>query len=271
MFVEKQFSTGQLTLNYAEGSANGHPLVMLHGGTNRWQGFGGVLETLAAQFHLFAPDLRGHGQSDRAESYRIEGYIADIVAFIQMLNRPIYLHGHSLGALVALGVAARMPDTVSKLVLEDPPFFGTNDERFAASDRTVVFTNILNMIDAANSVEDLATKIRGAEAAGPIPPSVLERATSWKQLDPDALRAFIERRNISGYDYVADMQTLTCPTLLLRADPSIRSAVEGQDVETARQHIRHFNYQMIDGAGHHIHVDQPEAYVKEIRSFLETQ
>jgi pimeloyl-ACP methyl ester carboxylesterase len=82
---EHSFKAGPVTLNYVEGPETGPPLVLLHGGSARWQAFESIMPELAARWHLYGPDLRGHGQSGRAAAngYRLQDYSADIVAFLR--------------------------------------------------------------------------------------------------------------------------------------------------------------------------------------------
>ena len=63
LFREATFDTGKVVLNYAEGPESGFPLVMLHGGSGRWQLYSGMLAELLERSHVYAPDLRGHGKS----------------------------------------------------------------------------------------------------------------------------------------------------------------------------------------------------------------
>lgn len=114
---EQAFHTGVVTINYAEGPPSGPPLVLLHGGSARWQSFDTIIPDLAVRWHLYAPDLRGHGKSGRVQGhYRLQDYAEDIIAFLQQcLSEPVYLIGHSLGGMVALLVAAQCPDYVRQL------------------------------------------------------------------------------------------------------------------------------------------------------------
>jgi pimeloyl-ACP methyl ester carboxylesterase len=63
MLTEHCFHTGVVTLNYAEGEASGPPLVLLHGGSARWQSVLPLIPEFSHQWQVYAPDLRGHGQS----------------------------------------------------------------------------------------------------------------------------------------------------------------------------------------------------------------
>ena len=65
MLSEKSFDTGELPLNYAEGPTSGPPLVLLHGLTGWWHAWEPCLPQLTPTWHVYAVDLRGHGQSGR--------------------------------------------------------------------------------------------------------------------------------------------------------------------------------------------------------------
>src|SRR5690242_1809355 len=119
---EAKFNTGELMLNYAEGPDAGPPLVLLHGGSARWQYFDGIIPELTARWHVFAPDLRGHGLSGRAPGrYALRDYADDIAAFLQQVSGPASLFGHSLGGMVALMAADLCPDWVNAVVVGDAP------------------------------------------------------------------------------------------------------------------------------------------------------
>lgn len=120
---EYSFNTGAVVLNYAEVPAPGPPLVLLHGGNGRWQSFASILPDLAALWHIYAPDLRGHGKSGwDAGSYRLQDYADDTIAFLRdHIHEPAHLFGHSLGGIVALMVAAQYPEGVRAVAVGDSP------------------------------------------------------------------------------------------------------------------------------------------------------
>lgn len=108
-------------------------LLLLHGTGDSgecWDPFVGRVHALPrlADLVVVAPDLPAHG-GRRAEPGATVGWpdlLAEAVAHAQRLvassGAPIVVGGHSLGATVALGVAATEPDLVAGLFLEDPPF-----------------------------------------------------------------------------------------------------------------------------------------------------
>jgi len=114
MVAEHTFHTGTVDLNYAEGEASGPPIVLLHGGSLRWQSVMPLIPDLAARWHVYAPDLRGHGRSGRVPGrYRLQDYASDVALFLeQVVTAPAILFGHSLGGHVAILVAALHPELV---------------------------------------------------------------------------------------------------------------------------------------------------------------
>ena len=96
MLKEQTFDTGTVTINYAERPPSGSPLVLLHGGGRRWQGFLPILPALTMRWHVFALDLRGHGKSGHMPGqYRPEHYAADVATFLaRTFTQPVSLFGH---------------------------------------------------------------------------------------------------------------------------------------------------------------------------------
>lgn len=104
----------------------GEPLVLLHpGGVGvDSRAFGPNLGALAAHFHLFLPERRGHGHTPDADGpYTYELVALDMVHFFeQVVGGPARLLGISDGAVVALLVAHQRPDLVQRLTCVAGPF-----------------------------------------------------------------------------------------------------------------------------------------------------
>ena len=84
MLGEHLNDSGTISFNYAEGPPSGTPMVMLHGGGGQWISFMTVIPELVDRWHIFAPDLRGHGKSGRAPgAYRFEDYAGDTVSMLR--------------------------------------------------------------------------------------------------------------------------------------------------------------------------------------------
>src|SRR5918912_1511767 len=124
VWTRRREDVGGVTLTVRALGSEGPPLVLLHGlgvSGQVWQGFGRLLEP---SVRLIAPDLRGHGESDKPSAgYLPRDYVGDVAALLaHEPSRPLAVLGHSLGAVVAAQLAAERPELVSKLILVDPPF-----------------------------------------------------------------------------------------------------------------------------------------------------
>ncbi|AHF89468.1 alpha/beta hydrolase [Opitutaceae bacterium TAV5] len=115
------------------GGAGKPPLVLLHGllGSSRnWQSAGGELAQAGdgvEGFHVFAPDLRNHGRSPHADGMSYAAMVGDVLRWLdEHVGRtedgkpaPVTLLGHSMGGKVAMALACRHPERVSRLVVVD--------------------------------------------------------------------------------------------------------------------------------------------------------
>jgi pimeloyl-ACP methyl ester carboxylesterase len=96
----------------------GDPLVLLHPAPVDSRAFGPNLDGLAAHFHLYTPDRRGHGHTaDPGGPISYELMAEDMIAFLEtVVGGPAFLLGYSDGAIVALLTAMSRPDLVRQLV-----------------------------------------------------------------------------------------------------------------------------------------------------------
>jgi lipase len=103
------------------GAADTGPLLCLHGITS-WGGrFRRLAEERLGAYHVFAPDLRGHGVSDWEPPWNLGTHTDDLVETLDALHlERVDVVGHSFGGRLGLELAARRPERVGRLVLLDP-------------------------------------------------------------------------------------------------------------------------------------------------------
>ena len=109
-----------IKMGYREvGETGSQSVVMIHGATDSSLSFSQVAPLVAdAGYHVFLPELRGHGESDKPdEFYKISLLAEDIAAFMEMRAGPAHLVGHSIGSFVAQELAITRPDLVLSLTL----------------------------------------------------------------------------------------------------------------------------------------------------------
>lgn len=123
VFRFETHDAGSVRLNVAStGNADAPLIVCLHGFPEYWAAWAAVMEALAADFHLVAPDQRGFNLSSKpegVESYRVRHMVADLASLADALSpdRPFVLAGHDWGASVAYAYAMAYPARLSHLVI----------------------------------------------------------------------------------------------------------------------------------------------------------
>ena len=109
----------RLRLHYVDwGNAGKPPLLLVHGGRDHCRNWDWAAEALRDSWHIIAPDLRGHGDSQWSTdgSYSMAGYIYDLAQLIhQQRLAPVTIVAHSLGGNIALRYAGIYPETVARL------------------------------------------------------------------------------------------------------------------------------------------------------------
>ncbi|BAT51447.1 putative 2-hydroxy-6-ketonona-2,4-dienoate hydrolase [Nostoc sp. NIES-3756] len=103
-------------------AGEGIPIVLLHGNWYESSQWVEVMESLAPNFHCFAPDLLGFGESERPNiHYSIDLEVECLAEFCQALKLgKVYLLGDSLGAWVGASYALKYPEQVRGLILLAP-------------------------------------------------------------------------------------------------------------------------------------------------------
>jgi pimeloyl-ACP methyl ester carboxylesterase len=288
MLQEHTFPTQVVTLNYAEGPPAGPPLVLLHGGSGYWQHFTPIIPHLAKRTHLFALDLRGHGQSGWVPGrYRLRDYADDIGRFLeQRLTQPAILFGHSLGGIVALLVAAQQPARVRAVIVGDSPLTADTWHDVLTRDRPVLvawrdLAGDMQPIDAAAEAlkdapigfpEHSTTLVPMREVFGEDSPIYRELATRLHQQDPDVLGLLLDDFDAAatGYDMDRVLPAISCPVCLLQADPTVGRVMTDAEVARALPLLTQPRHVRLAGVSHMLHAEQPHTVLREVIDFLST-
>jgi len=281
--AEHTFDTGEVRLNYAEGPPNGPPLVLLHGLGRRWQVFLSVIPALSLRWHIFAPDLRGHGKSGHiARGYRGTQYSDDIVAFIRdCVSGPAMIFGHSLGGMVGMWVASHHPELVRSLILGDNLII---PRRLDHPMYLSLFSALRDLARKGGSVEQIAAgigkiklQVEGSGAAIAIkelPGNDEAYLLSWArcvaEVDPDAYDMALDGSAIEGWDGETVLRGITCPTLLLQASRELGGLMSDADVALATRLLPHHAHVKFRTLGHALFIQQPEPVLRAVTNFLES-
>ncbi|WP_308378387.1 alpha/beta hydrolase [Streptomyces sp. ISL-87] len=123
---------GGRRLAFRDFGGPGAPLLALHGHFQDGTSFERLAREVGPAWRVIALDQRGHGESDRAGEYTRDGYVADAAAVLEWLGLgPAVVLGHGLGGVTAYQLAARRPELVRGVIVEDVGAVVDGDLSFA--------------------------------------------------------------------------------------------------------------------------------------------
>ena len=249
-------SSDGVELAVVEFGGSGRPVVLLHGLMGRATTWWPVARELTGHGRVLGPDARGHGRSGRpADGAWSPGRMAaDVVELLEVVG-PSALVGHSMGGLSALIAAARRPDLVSAVVVEDMAVDLTALPSHAAGGYAAVeqpFPSLAAVRAAFPGVGDYMTEC------------VEERDDGYHLLvDLDGATAIATHwTHVAHWDV---LDAVRAPTLLVEAEDSI--VPPGQAARMARR-IAGAEHVRIPGTGHLVHDGPHPRYLEAVHALL---
>ncbi len=248
-----QFQHDGLTLSYLDAGGTGQPLIALHAHWMEATTFTSLAETLAPGWRVIALDQRGHGDSDHAKSYTRDDYLGDLAALFEHLEiDKAVLLGNSLGGVNAYQFAARHPERMKALVIEDVGAIVDTDTSF-----------ILPWAGTFPSREALAGRI-GERLVPYLQKSFRQTPDGWR-LAFEPMELVESQLQLNG-DHWKDWLASSCPALLIRGRQSRLTAQPHIDEMAARR--PNTRMVVLDG-GHVVHQDNPGEYAAAVRELLQ--
>jgi pimeloyl-ACP methyl ester carboxylesterase len=258
-FANVQLKTG-VRLHYAEqGKAVGQPIIFLHGYTDSWFSFSRVLPLFDANYHVYALDLRGHGNSERpANGYDVNNFAADVLAFMDAMNlNTATLVGHSMGSFIAQQVAYNAPQRVARLVL-------------IGSATTVRNQEVLDFQQAVNKLTDpvpaqFVREFQVGTAHEPLPKDFLEQVvTESLKLPASVWRAVLA--GLLAHDSKHQLATIKVQTLILWGNKDAFFPQSEQQLLVTG--LAKAVLKVYPDVGHSPHWERPQQIARDIEEFL---
>lgn len=248
--------------------------MLVHGFTANSDEVAGVIEPLAELgWHAVAPDLRGHGRSDRptdAGAYSFELMAADVVALADSLGWDHFaLLGHSMGGGVAQLIALDHPERLTGLILASTfhgPVPGISMELVQMGCWVVREAGMEGLADAqaarrAENPESVAAFERLQEA---IPGYAEQSRARLVSTSPDMWMAMAPRF-VDQEDRLSRLAALDVPTAVIVGE---FDGTMGDDCRRLAESIPGANLTVIAGAGHVPQLEQPEAWWAALSEFM---
>ncbi len=279
------FISQRLRLHYADwGNPDAPPLLLVHGGRDHCRNWDWVAQELCKDWHIIAPDLRGHGDSAWAPdgNYEIAHFVYDLAQLIHQLDlAPVTIVAHSMGGNISTRYTGLYPENVRKLVSIEG--LGPSPKVLAEREKTSFAEHWRQWItDKRNAAGRLPKRYATIEDAyarmktenGHLSDEQARHLTihgvnrnedgswSWK---------FDNHLNVWSAFHMPEEEihrlwgAITCPTLLLYGADSWASNPENDG------RIKHFKTAHVieyEDAGHWLHHDQFDRFVADLRAFL---
>ncbi|KAI3601379.1 N-formylmaleamate deformylase, NicD (plasmid) [Cupriavidus necator H850] len=216
---------------------------------------------LAKDHDCFVLDVRGRGLSESGAhlDYGIDSCAKDVAAFIRgMQLGPTVVIGHSMGARIALRMAAYDPEFVRSLVLVDPPTSGPGRRAYP-----VPIARTLGLLRAAHRGQG-AEALRTSTAA-PWPENLQRLRAEWlSTCDERAVYAAYE--DFHSQDMFADLAKTRLPVSLICAGEG--GVVSEADVEEMRQLRPDMLTVRLEGAGHQMQAEDFAGFIRVLGEVL---
>ncbi len=263
-------------------------LFMLHGWMDVSASFQFVVDALASDWHVIAPDWRGFGLSDRTagDCYWFPDYVADLEFILDEVqgDTPAHVIGHSMGGNIALLYAGVRPQRIRTVVnLEGLGLHASHSEQAPGR-----FAQWIDELKAGPSLRDYADRAEVAARLSRNNPRLsAERAAFLAQhwAEPDGQGRFRvagdpAHRIVNPVLYRVDealacWKAITSPSLMVIATETDALRHVARDRKQALEEVR-ARFAAVPGAeqatvadaGHMLHHDQPEAVAQLIEDFL---
>ena len=279
--VSHFFYSHRLKLQFWDwGTDNKPAMILVHGGLDHARSWDWVARALRDDFHVYAVDLRGHGNSAWAPGalYSVAEHLLDLTVLADIIGAfPIYIIGHSLGAAVSLLYSGVYPDRVKKVVAIEGMGLPLQAAQRPASER----------------LRKWIEETREAEGRTPHSyPNLAAAVARMKEVNPFLSDEVAEHLTLHGTNWNADgsitwkfdnyarlfppyganmkeateiFQQIVCPVLLFWGRESFARDPEGTGEAAA---IRDHRVVGVDRAGHWVHHDQLEVFLTETKEFF---
>ncbi len=272
----------RLRLHYVDwGNHDAPSLLLVHGGRDHCRNWDWVANALKSDYHIIAPDLRGHGDSQWlvGGAYTTLDYVYDIAQLLRQTGLDeVTVVGHSMGGSVSLAYTGLYPHSVRKLVsIEGMGSSPLGDDSTPGHERLHEWVNSLRDLSGRTprrypSLEEAFHRMQRAN------PHLSEEQArhltihgsnqnedgtySWKF--DNYMRAW-SPIGISPRQTVGLYRRITCPVLLLHG---VESWASDPKEDGRLDHFQDARSIGIENAGHWVHHDQLERFLEILTGFL---
>ncbi len=275
MPVRQTLSKPDIQLSYLEWNQGQEPLLLLHGLADHALVWSSLGDYLAADYHIVAPDMRGHGESSKPDrDYTFESAIADLEALMDHLGwSAAHVVAHSwTGKLTAIW-ARLHPQRLQSIILVDPIFIWK-----IPSFLKITFPMLYRVLPFLKGMGPFASYEQAEQQA-----RQLNQYQGWSTLQQQVFQAGIEQKpdgdwgskfTVSARDgifaEVMRMPGLTVPihTPALFVQPEKGVNRKDWQLQPYKTYLKNLQICQLPG-NHWCFLTQPEAFNQTVKAFLQ--
>lgn len=245
----------------------GRPVLILHGLFGARGNWSSIAKRLARDARIVTADLRNHGDSPWADSMAYSEMATDLARLLDTLGLDeAAVIGHSMGGKAAMALALTRPERVSRLMVVDmaPVGYGTRLGSYVDAMRRLPLDEIERRQDADGL---LAEEIPEAAIRQFLLTNLVADADGrlrWR-LNLEALDR--EMQTIAGIEELPGAAPFEGPTAFLRGGRS--DYVRDSHAPTIRRYFPEAEIATVEDAGHWVHAEKPEDFIRATRDFLD--
>jgi pimeloyl-ACP methyl ester carboxylesterase len=251
MVMDNQIVVGNNLISYNQSGTGERTVIFLHGWRSQKEVWSGVVSRIKDErLRIYSVDLPGFGRSPVPKnSWTVGDYAEMVKGFIEKLGlKNIVIVGHSFGGRVGIKLAAKYPSIISKLVLVDAAGFTMTGAKKSAMGFAAKIVKPFFRPKFMQGLRKYIYRAIGAEDY---------LAT------PNLQQTFI---NTVNEDLSADMEKISCPTLIITGENDKDTPVEyGQKMNNI---IHNSKFIILPGAGHFSFLDKPQEFIKIFNEFM---
>ncbi|WP_009543448.1 alpha/beta fold hydrolase [Crocosphaera subtropica] len=274
MVERKVVKLSQVELSYLEWNQGTQPLLLLHGLADHGLVWSSLGDYLAQDYHIIAPDLRGHGDSSKPKKgYKFSDYIADLNQLMDFLNwKSAHVISHSWSAKLAAIWATQQPERFIDLILIDPFFIDKMPAWFKITFpilyKTLPFLKAMGPFNSYEEAETLARTLKQYRGWSPQQQEVFKLGMEEKEQGKWGSKFIKQARDEIFEDvmkYAGLTEDINIPTLLIKPEKGLnRTAWQLKPYKTYLQQL-----QIAEVPGNHwAFLVEPLMFNETVKAFL---
>ncbi len=237
----------------------GPSLVIVHGGTGDRSRWTPLFPLLAPKFRVCAMDRRAHGASGDTLPYSLQKEVEDVVSVVEAQPGPVFVLGHSFGAVCAFEAAFHTAK-IARLALYEPPV--------RAADHSATLARMEEMMRTGDREKALMTFMTDIVLMSADEVAAMKDRPSWAGLLATVENSVRQDRALSQYRFdPARARALTIPTLLMAGGRTTSPELK-RSIDSLRETLPHSTLRIFEGQEHNAMDTVPQEFAATLSSFL---